>query len=97
MGFVFMPGGFGTLDEFFEVITLVQTHRISHFPLVLFGKKYWSGLIRWMESTLEGGRFISPGDNDLYRVTDDVGEAVDYILEYVKRVGPPESVPMAFS
>lgn len=97
MGFVFMPGGFGTLDEFFEVITLVQTHRITRFPLILFGKKYWSGLVRWMESTLEEGKFVSKGDNDLYLVTDDVDEAVECVLNYVKRVGPPEKVPMAFS
>src|SRR6202035_1452315 len=57
MGFVFMPGGFGTLDEFFEVLTLVQTHRISRFPLILFNKKYWRGLIKWMEVTLEKKAF----------------------------------------
>jgi uncharacterized protein (TIGR00730 family) len=49
MGFVFMPGGFGTLDEFFEVLTLVQTRRISGFPIILFGRKYWRGLTRWMK------------------------------------------------
>lgn len=97
MGYVFMPGGFGTLDEFYEVVTLVQTHRITHFPLVLFGKKYWSGLVKWMRGTLEAGGFVSPGDNELFIVTDDVEEAVDHILQYVRRVGTPETVPMAFS
>src|SRR4051794_13718810 len=53
MGFIYMPGGFGTLDEMFEVITLIQTGRITRFPMILFGKAYWSGLMRWMKATLE--------------------------------------------
>jgi uncharacterized protein (TIGR00730 family) len=53
IAFVYMPGGFGTLDEFFEVLTLVQTQRIPRFPLILFGRDYWSGLVRWMKSVLE--------------------------------------------
>ena len=96
MGFVFMPGGFGTLDEFFELITLVQTRRIPRFPLILFGRKYWRGLIRWMKATLGPEQFISRGDLDLFRLTDDVDEAVALILEYQRRVGPPDSVPKAF-
>ena len=97
MGFVFMPGGFGTLDEFYEVATLVQTQRISKFPMILFGKSYWSGLLKWMKSTLEDGGLISKGDLELMTVTDSVDEAVDCILEYVHKVGPPATVPMAFS
>ena len=62
IGFVFMPGGFGTLDELFEVLTLVQTQRIPQFPLILFGKNYWKGLLRWMKDRLEGADYISPGD-----------------------------------
>jgi uncharacterized protein (TIGR00730 family) len=96
MGFVFMPNGFGTLDEFYEVLTLVQTHRISRFPLILFGKKYWRGLIRWMKGTLEDEALISPDDLKLLQVTDDVSEAVDIILDYQRRIGPPDSVPKAF-
>ena len=96
MAFVFMPGGFGTLDEFYEVLTLVQTRRIPRFPLILFGRKYWRGLIRWMESTLEEGAFISPGDLKLLHLTDDVGEAVEIVLDYQRRVGPPDMVPKAF-
>ncbi|MBI5774460.1 MAG: TIGR00730 family Rossman fold protein [Verrucomicrobia bacterium] len=96
MGFVFMPGGFGTLDEFFEVLTLVQTHRISRFPLILFGKKYWSGLMKWMAASLEGGGLISPGDLELLTVTDDVQEAIDVIMDYRRRVGPPKTLPPAF-
>lgn len=97
MGFVYMPGGFGTLDEFFEVATLVQTRKISHFPLILFGKKYWSGLIKWMKSTLEGGKFISKGDIELATVVDTVEEAVEIILSYRRRVGPPKKVATAFN
>ena len=96
MGFVFMPGGFGTLDEMFEVLTLVQTQRITHFPLILFGKRYWSGLLRWMDTTLEDHQLISPGDLDLLRVTDDVEEAVQIIRDYRRKVGPPAEVPLAF-
>jgi uncharacterized protein (TIGR00730 family) len=97
MGFVFMPGGFGTLDEFFEVLTLVQTNRISRFPLILFGRDYWRGLIRWMKSTLQEGFFISENDLDLVDLTDDVDEAVELILAYRRRVGPPQKVPRAFA
>ena len=96
MGFIIMPGGFGTLDEFYEVLTLIQTRKISRFPLILFGKKYWSGLVKWMKATLEGDGFISPGDLDLISVTDDPDEAVEIILDYRRRVGPPDHVPKAF-
>lgn len=97
VGFIFMPGGFGTLDEFFEVLTLVQTHRISRFPLILFGKTYWAGLLKWMRGTLEKNSYISPGDMDLVHLTDDPAEAVESIMDYLRRVGPPEQVPQAFA
>ncbi len=98
IAFVFMPGGFGTLDEFFEVLTLVQTQRIPRFPLICFGRDHWNGLFRWMKSRLEEKtNYISPGDLDLVTVTDDVQEATDIILEYIRRVGPPEIVPKAFA
>ncbi len=90
MGFVFLPGGFGTLDEFFEVITLVQTHRIPKFPLVLYGRSYWEGLLAWARSALGKNGYISPGDLDLATLTDDVGEAVGVIVDYRRRVTPPE-------
>ena len=94
IAFVFMPGGFGTLDEFFEVLTLVQTQRIPAFPLILFGTSFWQGLLRWMKaSMLNGNQFISPGDLDLVKITDNPQEAIDIILEYERRVGPPEVVP----
>jgi uncharacterized protein (TIGR00730 family) len=98
LGFVFMPGGFGTLDEFFEVITLVQTQRIPAFPLILFGRDYWKGLLAWMKTTLQDKHpFISSGDLDLVTITDDPQEAVNLILDYARRVGPPEIMPQAFS
>jgi len=98
MAFVFMPGGFGTLDEFFEVLTLVQTRRIPEFPLILFGRAYWKGLLRWIKEQMEDkGPFISPGDLDLVKVTDDPKEAIEIILDYMRRVGPPEVVPKAFA
>jgi hypothetical protein len=97
LGFVFMPGGYGTLDEFFEVVTLVQTQRISQFPLILFGSHYWKGLLQWMKTTLEKNAFISPGDLELATVTDEVDQAIEVILEYQRRVGPPESVARAFA
>ncbi|HTA29748.1 MAG TPA: TIGR00730 family Rossman fold protein [Candidatus Cybelea sp.] len=97
IAFVYMPGGFGTLDEFFEVLTLVQTQRIPRFPLILFGRDYWSGLVRWMKSVLEKDKKISPGDLDLFLITDDTREAVQWILDYMKEVGPPEVTPRALA
>jgi uncharacterized protein (TIGR00730 family) len=87
-GFVFLPGGFGTLDEFFEIITLVQTQRIPRFPLILFGRKYWVGLIRWMKTVLKGNEFINPDDLELLTVTDDVQEAIDLVIDYRRRGTP---------
>src|SRR5215813_2229913 len=97
LAFVFMPGGFGTLDEFFEVITLVQTGRIPEFPLILFGQEYWKGLVRWMKDRLETGKLIGSRDLDLFTITDDPEEAIDIILDYKRRVGPPDVVPKAFA
>ena len=96
MGFVFMPGGFGTLDELFEVLTLVQTERIPSFPLILFGRTYWQGLLDWIRTSLEVQKTVSPGDVDILRVTDDPAEAIEWILDYKRSVGVPESVPAAF-
>ncbi|WP_241385233.1 TIGR00730 family Rossman fold protein [Rhodococcus sp. CH91] len=79
--FVCLPGGFGTLDELFEALTLVQTRKITQFPIVLFGSEYWSGLVGWLRDTLVRGGKISPGDLDLLFVTDSVEETVDIILE----------------
>jgi uncharacterized protein (TIGR00730 family) len=92
MGFIFMPGGFGTLDEFFEVLTLVQTHRIPKFPLIMVGVEYWKGLLQWGNMLEEKG-FISPGDLNLATLTDDPEEVIRLILDYKREVGPPEIVP----
>jgi len=97
LGFVFMPGGFGTLDEFFEVATLVQTQRIPQFPLILFGSEHWKGLLAWMKTRLEKDKLISRGDLDLVKVTDDVDEVIEIIRDYERRVGPPAITPKAFA
>jgi uncharacterized protein (TIGR00730 family) len=78
-GFVVLPGGFGTMDELFESLTLVQTKKVTRFPVVLMGVAYWSGLIEWMRSTMAAESAIGPDDLDLMLVTDDVDEAVEYI------------------
>ncbi len=80
-GFVMMPGGFGTLDEFYESITLIQTERIARFPVVLMGRDYWSGLVAWMEERLAGSALIGPDDLKLFHVTDEPQDAVDFILQ----------------
>ena len=74
-GFVIFPGGLGTLDELFESLTLAQTGKIEHFPVVLFGTEYWSGLLDWMRKVVLGRRAISPEDMDLMSLTDDPEEA----------------------
>jgi uncharacterized protein (TIGR00730 family) len=81
-GFVIMPGGFGTMDELFESLTLIQTQRIKPFPVIMMGKKYWGGLLKWVKNTMLENGYIQPEDLDLIQVTDDVGEAVDTIVHY---------------
>lgn len=82
-GFVVLPGGFGTLDELFEAITLIQTKKIDRFPIVLVGKNYWEGLLNWVKSTmLEVERNISPEDLDLINIVDSVDEAVECIDDF---------------
>ena len=85
-GFIVMPGGVGTLDELFEAITLIQTQKIAAFPIVLVGKKYWSGLIDWIKNTmLDQESNISPEDLDLFSVVDTSKEAVDKIDEFYSK------------
>ena len=85
-GFVVMPGGFGTLDEFFELVTLLQTHKVKPVPVVLYGKAFWGGLIDWMNQTLAGEKMISPGDMEIFRVCDRVEECVE---EVERGIGKP--------
>lgn len=96
MGFIYMPGGFGTLDELFEVVTLIQTRRIPAFPLVLYGRTFWKGLIEWSKQTLETNGMISPGDCDLMKFADTPEEAIKIITDYRRTVGVPDNVPDAF-
>jgi len=81
-GFVVLPGGVGTLDEFFESLTLMQTGKINRFPVVLMGKKYWEGLLVWMRETLLEEGAISGKDLELFIVTDDCDEAVEYLTQF---------------
>lgn len=80
-GFIALPGGFGTLDELFEALTLVQTHKVTSFPVVLMGSRFWGGLIEWIKGSLLATGKISARDLDLIQVTDDVDEAVNIIVE----------------
>jgi hypothetical protein len=89
IGFIFMPGGYGTLDEFFELVTLVQTERIPLFPLILIGRDFWQGLVRWMKATVLDRAFISPEDLELFTLTDDPKEAVDIIVAHRRRMNVP--------
>ncbi|MFL2569104.1 MAG: TIGR00730 family Rossman fold protein [Flavobacteriales bacterium] len=85
-GFVVMPGGVGTLDELFEAITLIQTHKIAAFPIVLVGKDYWSGLMDWIKNVmLEKEQNISPEDLDLFTLVDTTDEAVEYIDNFYSK------------
>ncbi|HSY44300.1 MAG TPA: TIGR00730 family Rossman fold protein [Candidatus Acidoferrum sp.] len=98
LGFIYMPGGFGTLDEFFEVLTLVQTQRIPSFPLILYGSDYWDGLLKWAKSVMRDKHsYISANDLDLVTVVDKPEQAIERILDYERRVGPPAALPQAFA
>ncbi len=87
-GFVVFPGGFGTLDEVFECLTLIQTRKIDFIPVVLVGTEYWGGLFEWLKKHLQDQGLIGPKDLDLVRLTDDYEEAVNIILEYYKTHEP---------
>jgi hypothetical protein len=103
-GYVILPGGFGTLDEFFESLTLIQTGKIRGFPVVLMGRKYWEGLIRWMEQTLIEEGTISAADMNLFYLAEHPEDAVEYIVKFHrdtirqkterrKRTPPPSREP----
>jgi uncharacterized protein (TIGR00730 family) len=84
-GFVIMPGGFGTLDELFEALTLIQTGKVLHFPIVLFDTDHWAEMLDWVRKELLDDRLISPGDVDLLSVTDDVEEVVEIVVDCYER------------
>jgi uncharacterized protein (TIGR00730 family) len=93
-GFVIFPGGFGTLDELFEALTLIQTGKVLHFPVGLFDRDYWSGLLEWMHDRLLAEGMISPDDIDLLRATDDPEEAVRVVLDcYDRRCSAVRAAP----
>lgn len=86
-GFIVLPGGFGTLDELFEALTLVQTGKVTSFPIVLFGSDHWDGMIGWIERALRDEGYIGAGDREMLHLTDDADEAVVIITEHARRNG----------
>src|SRR5437773_1603754 len=84
-GFVIFPGGFGTLDELYESLTLIQTGKVLNFPIVLFGREFWSDMLEWIRAELLAGGLISPDDVELLHVTDDPEEAVQLVIECYER------------
>lgn len=82
-GFIVLPGGFGTMDELFEALTLIQTQKIGRFPIVLVGREFWEGIVDWLKATmLESEKNISPGDLNLFNIVDTAEEAVGVIDEF---------------
>ena len=81
-GFIIMPGGFGTMDELFEAITLIQTGKVARFPIILVGKDYWGGLFDWITSRMIEEQNISPEDLNLYRIVDSAEEATEHIFRF---------------
>ncbi|HMW33527.1 MAG TPA: TIGR00730 family Rossman fold protein [bacterium] len=84
-GFIALPGGLGTMDELFEMLTLIQTGKVDPFPIVLIGKTYWSGLLDWMKASMLKERYINPEDLELFHVTDSAKEAVRIIQDFYKK------------
>ena len=83
--FIIMPGGYGTLDEFFEALNLIQTSRIPAFPVVVMGKEYWKGLVEWIKDRVTSEGCVSPEDLDIFKLTDDPKEAVKFIKDFYKK------------
>lgn len=84
-GFIVMPGGFGTLDELTEALTLIQTYKIAKFPIILVGSDFWGGLLDWFKNSLLKNNLISEEDLDLYRVVDTADEAVEHIKTFYEK------------
>ncbi|HST68119.1 MAG TPA: TIGR00730 family Rossman fold protein [Solirubrobacterales bacterium] len=93
--FVIMPGGLGTLDELFEALTLIQTHRIKHFPVILMGSAFWDPLLEWIDRALEDNGLISPGDKELLVVADEPHQVCEHVIRASEvqraRSGDPQS------
>jgi uncharacterized protein (TIGR00730 family) len=89
--FIVFPGGYGTLDELFEALTLIQTGKVTHFPVILFGREYWSGLVGWLTDSVAAERKINPSDLHLFTVTDDPAEAAAIVMT-ARAVKPIEPV-----
>ncbi len=87
VAFLIFPGGFGTIDELFEALTLIQTEKIENFPVVLYGPEYWGGLIEWIKDKMMGEGCISPEDMDLFTLTDSVEEATGIIIDSAREQG----------
>ncbi len=81
-GFVIFPGGFGTLDELFEALTLIQTGKVQHFPVVLYGKDYWEGMMQWIRDKPLYEEKVSPEDLDLLTITSDIDEACEAMTRH---------------
>jgi uncharacterized protein (TIGR00730 family) len=86
-GFVILPGGFGTLDELFEALTLIQTGKIKHFPVVLVGSAYWDGLLEWVRTVLVPAGAVGAADLELLQICDDPADAIRLVREGVARNG----------
>ena len=84
-GFIVFPGGFGTMDELFEALTLIQTGKVKNFPVILFGKSYWHGLVEWLRERVVGEGKISSTDLELFHVTDHPAEAVAWVTQAQER------------
>jgi uncharacterized protein (TIGR00730 family) len=84
-GFIVLPGGFGTLDELFEAMTLIQTNKIGKFPIVWVGTEYWSGLLNWVKTTMTEEKYISVTDHELFSVVDTADEAVEIIDNFYSK------------
>ena len=82
--YIIIPGGFGTLDELFEAVTLIQTHRIKPLPIILVGTEYWGGLVEWIKARMIKDKMISPKDLDIFQVLDDPEEIVKAVVEFKK-------------
>ena len=89
-GFIVLPGGFGTLDELFEALTLVQTRKVTSFPVVLMGRDYWGGLVGWLRETALPRGTINPSDLELVHITDDVGDAIQHVIRWDEKVDARE-------